>query len=137
MSESYKQLLDEAFQNIKPIKHSGERFEVPKIEGHLEGTKTILTNIPQIASYLRREPIHLLTFLLKELATAGTMKNSVAVLQRKINSQKINEKIEEYTKEFVFCRECQKPDTELAKEKGFAFMHCLACGAKHPVRSKF
>ncbi|MEK6859868.1 MAG: translation initiation factor IF-2 subunit beta [Nanoarchaeota archaeon] len=135
--ETYNQLLDDAYIKIKPITHSGERFEIPKIEGHLEGTKTILTNIPQIASYLRRNPEHLIKFLLKELATSGTMKNNILILQRKINSQKINEKIEDYVKEFVQCKECSKPDTELTKDKGFSFIHCLACGAKHPVRNKF
>lgn len=135
--ENYENLLNEAYEKVKPISHSGERFEVPKIEGHLEGTKTILTNIPQIVSCLRRDQEHFVRFLLKELATAGTMKNSMLVLQRKITSQKINEKIEDYVKEFVFCKECQKPDTELIKDKGFTFMHCLACGAKHSVRAKF
>ena len=134
--ETYEQMLDEAYKNAKPIKTSSERFEVPKIEGHIEGTKTILTNIPQLADYLRRNQDHLIKFLLKELATSGTMKNSVLVLQRKINSQKINEKIEDYTKEFVICSQCKKPDTELIKQDEFMFLHCLACGAKHSVRSK-
>lgn len=135
--ETYEQLLNETYEKIKPITHNGERFEIPKIEGHLEGTKTILTNIPQIASYFRRNQDHLIKYLLKELATSGTMKNNILVLQRKINSQKINEKINSYVEEFVLCKECRKPDTELTKDKGFAFMHCLACGAKHPVRAKF
>lgn len=134
--ETYEQLLNEAYEKIKPISHSGERFEIPKIEGHLEGTKTIMINLPQIASYLRRDINHLLKFLLKELATSGSMKNNRVILQRKINSQKINEKIEDYAKEFVICKECGKPDTEVKKDKGFLFMHCLACGAKHPVRSR-
>jgi len=135
--ENYEQLLDDAYAKIKPITHSGERFEMPKIEGHLEGTKTVLTNIPQIVSALRRTPEHFVKFLLKELATSGTLKNNILILQRKITSQKINEKIEDYVKEFVQCRECSKPDTELIKDKGYVFMHCLACGAKHPVRAKF
>ena len=135
--ETYEQLINDAYEKIKPIEHNGERFEIPKIEGHLEGTKTILTNIPQITSYLRREPDHLVKYLLKELATSGTMRNNILILQRKINSQKINEKIQSYVEEFVQCKECKKPDTELKKDKGFVFMHCLACGAKHPVRNKF
>jgi len=135
--EDYKKLLESAYKDIKPIEHSGERFEVPKIEGHLEGTKTILTNLSQIASYLRRDQDHILKFLLKELATSGAVKQGRVILQRKISSPKINEKIGEYVKEFVLCKECKKPDTELKKDKGFVFMHCLACGAKHPVRSKF
>jgi len=135
--EDYEKLLTSAYKDIKPIKHSGERFEIPKIEGHLEGTKTILTNLPQVASYLRRDINHLLRFLLKELATSGAIKQNRTILQRKINSQKINEKVEEYVKEFVLCKECNKPDSEIIKEKGFTFLHCLACGAKHSVRGKF
>ena len=134
--ENYEQLLDSAYKEIKPITGKSERFEVPKIEGHLEGNKTVLTNIPQIASYLRRDINHLLKFLLKELASSGKMQGNQLILQTKIQSSKINEKIKQYTDEFVICRECKKPDTELTKDKEFLFLHCLACGAKHSVRSK-
>jgi translation initiation factor 2 subunit 2 len=134
--KSYEELLDDAFSKIKPISTSSERFEVPKIEGHHEGTKTILSNLVSIADYIRRDINHLLKYLLKELATSGTFKGSVLVLQRKIPSQKINEKITDYVKEFVICKQCSKPDTELVKDKDFLFIHCLACGAKHSVRSK-
>ena len=133
--ETYEKLLDDAYKEVKPIEYS-DRFEIPKIEGHLEGNKTILVNFSQIASYLRRDAEHFLKFLLKELATSGAIKDNRVILQRKINSQKINEKIQEYAKEFVLCKECDKPDTELKKEKGFTFLHCLACGAKHSVRTK-
>jgi len=134
--EDYEQLLDSAYKEIKPITGKSERFEVPKIEGHLEGNKTILINVPQIASYLRRDINHLLKFLLKELASSGKMQGSQLILQTKIPSAKINEKIKQYTEEFVICRECKKPDTELTKDKDFLFLHCLACGAKHSVRAK-
>jgi len=43
--EDYEQLLGEAYEKIKPIESSSDRFEIPKIEGHLEGTKTLLTNL--------------------------------------------------------------------------------------------
>mgnify|MGYP001580169912 FL=1 len=134
--EVYEKLLDEAYKELKPIQHNGERFEMPKIEGHHEGTKTILTNLQQISSYLRRDQGHLLKFLLKVLATSGSIKNGKVILMRQLPSQKINEKIEDYVKEFVSCRQCNKPDTEIIKEKGFLFIHCLACGAKHSVRAR-
>ncbi|MGV8152163.1 MAG: translation initiation factor IF-2 subunit beta [Candidatus Nanoarchaeia archaeon] len=134
--ETYEQLLENAYSKIKPVLSSADRFEIPKIEGHLEGNKTILTNLPQIATYLRRSQDHLLKYLLKELATSGGFKGNRLILQRKISSSKINEKIIEYTNEFVLCKECQKPDTELIKDHPFMFIHCLACGAKHSVRSK-
>jgi len=133
--EDYEKLLDSAYEKIKPIS-STERFEIPKIQGHIEGNKTILNNLHQIASYLRRDLNHLLKFLLKELATFGKVEGNRVILQRKIPSSKINEKIEQYTKEFVICKECGKPDTELIKQDRFLFLHCLACGAKHSVRAK-
>jgi len=134
--ESYNQLLEEAYKKIKPVTGKSERFEIPKIEGHLEGTKTILTNLPQIASYIRRNINHFLKFLLKELASAGKIEGSRVILQTKVSSGKINEKIQEYVQDFVICKECGKPDTELIKQGQFMFVHCLACGAKHSVRAK-
>jgi len=134
--ENYEKLLNQAYEKIKPIYSKEERFETPKIEGHHEGTKTILTNLPQVASYLRRDINHLLKFLLKELATSGSIKQNRIILMRKLPSAKINEKIQDYTKEFVICGQCQKPDTEILKEKGFSFIHCLACGAKHSIRQR-
>ena len=134
--ESYEQMLNEAFANIKKTEGTGERFELSKIEGHIEGKKTILTNFFQIASYLRRDPEHFQKFLLKELATQGQKEGDRLVLNNKIPSQKINQKIEDYTREFVLCKQCGKPDTELVREERITFLHCLACGAKHSVRSK-
>jgi translation initiation factor 2 subunit 2 len=132
----YEKLLDKAYEKVKTVKANSSRFEIPKIQGHFEGKKTILTNFFQISSYLRRNPEHFQKFLLKELATSGQKEGERLVLNNKIQSTRINEKIESYVKEFVLCKECQKPDTELKKEDRLAFIHCLACGAKHSVRSK-
>jgi len=132
----YEQLLEEAHKKIKKIDSNENRFEIPKIEGHIEGKKTILTNFLQIASHIRRKPEHFQKFILRELATSGNMEGERLILNNKIPSVKINAKIEDYAKEFVLCKECKKPDTELIKEDRLTFVHCLACGAKHSVRSK-
>jgi translation initiation factor 2 subunit 2 len=133
--ESYDQLLNEVYKKIKPLQQS-ERFEIIGVEGHGEGNKTIVTNLSQIAAHMRRNQDHILKYLLKGLATSGSIKNNRLILQRKIPSHKINEKLAQYVKEFVLCKECKKPDTEIIKEKGFTFVHCLACGAKHAVSVK-
>jgi translation initiation factor 2 subunit 2 len=134
--EDYKKLLEKAYDEVKVVGAMGERFEIPKIEGFFEGKRTILTNFLQIATYLRRDPEHLQRFLSKELATQIIKDNERLVLNAKISSKKINPKIEEYVREFVLCKECNKPDTELIKEGKFTVLHCLACGAKHPIRTK-
>ena len=132
---SYEQLLEKAYKEVKPIE-SGERFEVPKVKGHVEGTKTIITNFSQICDVLRRNKEHVTKFLYKELATPGVIDGERLILNRKLHSAKINEKIEAYANEFVICSECKKPDTELIKENRLMFIKCLACGAKKTVRTK-
>jgi len=132
----YEKLLDEAYEKVKQVDSFGGRFEIPKVEGLFEGRKTILTNFFQIASHLRRKPEHFQKFILKELAASGQIEGDRLVLNLKVPSAKINQKIEQYVKEFVICKECGKPDTELTKEDRLTFIHCLACGAKHSVRSK-
>lgn len=129
----YKELLKKALGEVKHTKNNS-RFEVPKVSGHAQGRKTVLTNFYQIAEYIRRKPEHIQKFLLKELATSGQKEGNFLVLNRKVPSEKINEKTDLYIKKFVECRECKKPDTELVKEDRFLFIHCLACGAKYPVK---
>ena len=134
--KDYEKLLDQAYENVKQVSTSSDRFEIPKIEGRFEGRKTILTNFSQIASHLRRNPEHFQKFILKELAASGHREGDRLILNMKVPSAKINTKIEQYAKEFVLCKECGKPDTQLLKEDRITVLHCLACGAKHPVRSK-
>jgi len=133
---TYEQLLDEAYKKVKQVDTSSSRFEIPKIQGHFQGKKTILTNFSQIVSQIRRNPEHFQKFLLRELAAAGQREGDRLVLNKKVSSKKINPKIEQYVKEFVLCKACGKPDTEIKKEGRLTFLHCLACGAKHSVRGK-
>ena len=131
---SYKELLDRLYEKVK-VTESSERFEIPKANVRIEGNKTIVVNFSQICSRLKRKPSHLAKFLSKELASQAIVEQNRLILNRKLNAKMVNEKIELYVKEFVICPECKKPDTELIKEKRFVFLHCLACGAKHSVRS--
>lgn len=133
----YEKMLEEAYKKVKQVSHVKEdRFNLPKIKGYFEGRKTILTNFFQIVNYIRRNPEHFQKFILRELAASGQKDGERFILNIKVPSKKINQKIEEYVKEFVLCRECKKPDTELIKEDRLTFLHCLACGAKHSVRGK-
>jgi len=132
----YERLLEDAYKKIKKVDVASGRFEIPKVEGHFEGRKTILTNFFQIVSHIRRNPDHFQKFMLRELAASGQKDGDRLVLNIKVPSAKINHKIEQYVKEFVLCKECGKPDTELIKQDRLTFLHCLACGAKHSVRGK-
>jgi translation initiation factor 2 subunit 2 len=136
--DNYKELLENVYENMKKIDKNKDRFEILKIKGYFQGKKTILTNFFQIASHIRRDPEHLQKFLFRELATSGVKDGEKLILNIRVPSSKINNKIEDYINEFVLCKECKKPDTEIIKDsqKRINFIHCLACGAKYPIKGK-
>lgn len=133
---NYEELLERAKAKLPKGIERIERFELPKVTGHIEGNKTIVSNFLQVCSILNREPSHLLKFLQKELATPGEIEGSRLILGRKISSAAINSKVELYAKEFVLCRECKKPDTQLKRENKILMLKCMACGAKYPIKTR-
>ncbi len=132
--ETYEQLLEKAENELPEHTSAGERFILEKIKGHQEGNKTILINLKKIAKDLHRDENHLLKYLLRELATPGQYVGERAILGTKAAASSINKKIQKYASEFVYCSECGKPDTQLSEEKDIAYLRCLACGAKKPVK---
>lgn len=133
---NYKELLKKARKELPESVKKVERFEIPKVKGHIEGNKTIISNFQQIADTLGRPVEHLLKYVLRELATPGEMRKGAVIIGRKISAARVNEKIEQYANEFVICSECKRPDTKLLKEDKITFIKCLACGARHPIKSK-
>ncbi len=129
-------MLKKARKELPKISSKTERFEVPKVLGHIQGNKTIISNFNQIAGVLQRKPEHLLKYILKELATPGDLKSTGLLIGRKVSAARINEKIIQYVNIFVICHECNRPDTKLVKEGNITYLECLACGARHPIKTK-
>ncbi|MFO8016645.1 MAG: translation initiation factor IF-2 subunit beta [Candidatus Woesearchaeota archaeon] len=131
----YENLLERGMSELPESAIQKSRFEIPKVKGHIEGNKTVVSNFGQIAGTLGRDLNHMIKYLLKELATPGDMRGSLLIFKTKVPASKINEKIRKYAAEFVLCPQCGKPDTKLEKEKNLTYLKCMACGAKHPVKS--
>ncbi len=133
-TNTYDNLLKRGLNQLPEVVAETARFEVPKVRGHIQGNKTIISNINEIVGIIRRPIEHLIKFLLKELAAPGEIKKTFLVIGTKVPASRINEKITEYVNRYVICSECKKPDTKLKKESGFTFITCQACGARKSVR---
>lgn len=133
--KDYELLLKKAQEELPENTSSSERFKFEKVKGHLEGSKTILSNLKKIAKDLGRSDTHLLKYLLRETATAGKYVGPRAIFAAKIGAKTFNKKIKKYASEFVFCSECDKPETKLIEEKGISYLKCQACGTKKPVKN--
>ena len=129
-------MLDKARKEMPNAVFEKERFEIPKVIGHIQGNRTVIGNFYQIADTLRREPAHLVKYILKELATPGELTKTALIIGTKISASRINEKIRQYAYEYVLCSECGKPDTQIIKEGSVPFLKCTACGAKHALKGR-
>ncbi len=130
---TYEELLNRAIKNL-PEKVKGDvRFEYPKIDCTIEGSKTVIYNLREIAKKLGRNPKDIYKFLLKELGTYGIFEDKRVIFTGRFSKFVLNEKLSKYINEYVICPECGKPDTVLIKEKGVLIIKCMACGARRTV----
>ena len=130
-------MLKKAISELPEDTNKGERFSIPKVKGHLQGNKTVISNLSQIASTLSRPTELLVKYIEKQLATKGLVENNFVIFNTKLPASKINERIQQFADQFVICKECGKPDTTLTKDTGVYFVKCSACGSKYSVTSKF
>jgi translation initiation factor 2 subunit 2 len=134
--EDYFASLDRAKEQLPSVAVSHERFELPELDVLQEGKMTVIKNFIDVTDKLRRDPQHVLQFLLRELGTPGVIEGRRAILKSKISPAQITDKVQLYTETFVICSECGRPDTKMIKDGRTLVLECEACGAHRPVNVK-
>ena len=134
MDYDYNKLLERLWGELPEKVKGGDRFEMPKADVWVEGNQTIIRNFTEIANTLDREGKYILQFLSKELAAPGTTEGNRAIIQRRLKKHLIDDKLSAYAKEYVFCHECNRPDTTITILEGQKIIKCTACGGWWPLR---
>lgn len=129
----YEKLLDRAKEKLPEKLQSHDRFQVPEPDIMIEGKTTVIRNFGEIADKLRRDPDHILGFLLRELGTAGTLEGTRVVFKGKVATAAVADRIRSYVDEYVLCSECNRPDTKIVKDGRVLILTCETCGAHRPV----
>ncbi|MBI5347666.1 MAG: translation initiation factor IF-2 subunit beta [Candidatus Aenigmarchaeota archaeon] len=130
----YEELLKMAKSRIPKGSETTERFSIPKPVVVQSGKQTIVQNFNEICKTMRRDAKHVSKFLFKELAVPGSMKDGSLVLQGKFRKDIIEKRIDEYAKNFLYCLECGKADTNLQKTDRMYTLKCESCGAKKTLK---
>ncbi len=133
MSEEYLRLLDQGLEKVPKKVSSGERFEIPAPLMRTAGGRTTIYNFGEICSRLNRDAHHVMKFLSKEMATAGSVSGGRAIFQGRFKELSIRRLLDIYSHKYVVCSICGRPDTKMLKEGRFLFLVCEACGAKSSV----
>src|SRR5947208_17186025 len=99
--DDYDGLLDRALSKITQSTGSGERFELPSAMVQLIGQRTIVVNFSDVVDRLNRDPHHVLKYLAKEMATAGSYEGGRGCFQGRRSRETINRLITFYSNRFV------------------------------------
>jgi len=126
----YDELLRKIMSSKKTT--NGIRFTPPAVDIEQSGQRTTIT-LDKLANYINRPIDHLAKYLMHELTSSGQMEGGKLILAGRFSRNLINEKINGYINEYVICKQCKSPDTQLVKEEKNYFIKCMACGAEYPV----
>lgn len=129
----YDDLLEKGMDEAEENKSQGDRFEVPDVDTRKQGSKTVITNFSDIVETFGRDEKEFSKYVHNEVGTAGHIDGKELVLNGEFRRGTIQGKIQQYADEYVFCPECESPDTKIVKEKGVEMMKCQACGARSPL----
>lgn len=133
---NYEKLLDKAYEKIPENVRKSSRFEIPKVEIRIESRNTFITNFNKIISTLNRDKNHFKGIFLKKAGTMGEIRGQQLFLKGQYKDQVLNKLIENYTKTYVLCNICNKPDTQIQREGKKFYLKCTACGAREEIKEK-
>ena len=132
----YDKLLEKAYEKIPENVKKSSRFEIPKVSLRIESKNSFIINFSKIMNTLNRDSRHFLGIFLKKAGTMGEIRGQQLFLKGRYKEQVLNRLIEEYTKNYVLCDVCNKPDTEIQRESKKLFLKCGACGARIEIKEK-
>ncbi|KFG88090.1 uncharacterized protein G6M90_00g075570 [Metarhizium brunneum] len=111
-------------------------FKIPPPQCMREGNrKTVFANIADICKRMKRTEDHLTAYLFAELGTNGSVDgNRRLVIKGRFQQKQIEGMVRKYIIEYVTCKTCKSPDTELSKgENRLYFVTCNNCGSRRSV----
>ncbi|KAJ5220301.1 eukaryotic translation initiation factor 2 beta subunit [Penicillium chermesinum] len=111
-------------------------YKIPPPQMLREGNrKTVFANIQDISRRMKRSPEHLIAYLFAELGTSGSVDGSGRlIIKGRFVQRAIESVLRRYIVEYVTCKTCRSPDTELNKgENRLYFCTCLSCGSRRSV----
>ncbi|KAL1893385.1 translation initiation factor eIF-2 beta subunit [Ceratocystis pirilliformis] len=138
---SYNMLLERFFHQLsqKNPDHalSGSKsYKIPPPQCMREGNKkTIFANIAEICKRMKRTDEHVTAYLFAELGTSGSVDGSRRlVIKGRFQQKQLENVLRKYIIEYVTCKTCKSPDTELNKgENRLSFITCNSCGSRRSV----
>jgi translation initiation factor 5 len=118
----------EPIRGIDPIDDPFYRYKMQSIVFRTERTKTVISNLFQIANDLKRDPHIMINFIKSKVSSAMKIQGTDVVISNAMNHKKIQEALYEFIEYFVLCPRCRFPESNLEIAEKNINHNCNACG---------
>lgn len=138
-ASDYEQLLARAYSLLgenNPGLARRTHMKVMTVPNVLrQGTKkTVFVNFMDSCKKMRRQPKHVMDFLLSEMATSGSFDGQQRLVVRgRFAPKNFEALLRSYIYEYVICNGCKDIDTTLSRENRLLFVRCEQCGSSRSV----
>jgi translation initiation factor 2 subunit 2 len=137
----YSELLTRFFMllngNNPDLAGERQRFVMKPPLVSRDGIKrTVWHNFQAICAQMRRQPEHVLSFVLAELGTDGNLDGSQRLLIKgRFQPKQIETILRRYITEYVTCNMCKSPHTQLTRhaDTRLYFVKCSSCESQRSV----
>jgi len=144
---SYTEMLERVF-NLLRERNPGiairKKHPMPPPQMVRVGTrKTMWANFAPICQLMHRQHEHVMSFVLSELATEGSIDGNMRlVVKGRYVPKQIESLLKKYILEYVSCHMCRTPETSLTRDPvtRLYFLQCETCGSRRsvaPIKSGF
>jgi translation initiation factor 2 subunit 2 len=137
---TFDELLNRVFEimqakNPEMVAGEKKRFIMKPPQCARVGTKkTSFVNFTEICQTLKRQPKHILAFILAELGTSGSVDgNNQLIIKGRFQQKQLESVLRRYIKEYVTCHTCRSPDTILERDVRLYFLKCRVCQSRCSV----
>jgi putative translation initiation factor aIF-2 beta subunit len=121
---------------------SNSKFKLRPPQMHTEGKRrSVFVNFMDTCKTLNRDPSHIVSFILSELGTTGSIDGTNRfVIRGRFQQKEIESILRRYIVAYVSCKNCRSLHTHFVKENRIIFMHCKKCTASRsiePIKSGY
>lgn len=144
---TYMELLERVFALLRdknPNLTVRKRHVMPPPQLVRVGTRrTMWANFAQICQLMHRSLEHVMSFLLAELGTEGSIDgNQRLIIKGRFQPKQIESLLKKYIIEYVTCHMCRNPETTLTRDSltRLYFIQCESCQSTRsvaPIKSGF
>jgi len=144
---SYTEMLERVVDLLRernPGIATKKRHVMPPPQLIRVGTrKTMWANFNPIALCMHRQNEHLMSFVLAELGTEGSIDGNLRlVVKGRYVPKQLESLLKKYIMEYVTCHMCRSPETTLTRDSvtRLFFLQCETCGSRRsvaPIKSGF